>query len=173
MHCYSSVTGDTTRYNTFLTCLLLVVQSVPQPFFGWPRCSLPSVPVCVHFLFGEVSVCPGSAAVATCRQISSWPPRPRVGCRGFSQAPSRSSAGPAGHGARVLPSNGALPGGAPAGWAVRGAHRAWPGAGGQRRPLSQLPQRSDRQRRIYSAGLPFKSCIESNSRPAYSIVMTL
>ena len=74
-----------------------------------------------------------------------------------------------GHGARILPSNGTLPGGAPAGWAVRGAHRAWPGAGGQRRPLSQLPQRSDRQRRIYSAGLPFKSCIESNSRPAYSV----
>ena len=74
-----------------------------------------------------------------------------------------------GHGARVLPSNGTLPGGAPAGWAVRGAHRAWPGAGGQRCPLSQLPQRSDRQRRIYSAGLPFKSCIESNSRPAYMI----
>jgi hypothetical protein len=72
-----------------------------------------------------------------------------------------------GHGARVLPSNGTLPGGAPAGWAVRGAHRAWPGAGGQRRPLSQLPRRSDRQRRIYSAGLPFKSCIESNSRQAY------
>ena len=74
-----------------------------------------------------------------------------------------------GHGARVLPSNGTLPGGAPTGWAVRGAHRAWPGAGGQRRPLSQLPQRSDRQRRIYSADLPFKSCIESNSRQAYSL----
>ena len=78
-----------------------------------------------------------------------------------------------GHGARVLPSNGTLPGGAPAGRAVRGAHRAWPGAGGQRRPLSQLPQRSDRQRRIYSAGLPFKSCIESNSRQAYIILRRL